>query len=283
MQSGLKNFQIISELEKTNLSRVPISYLQGQVSLLFRKYIHTGIEISPRWGKLHRAIKYTQLPLKINQLSYPVHTEQTPVRLGRANLPQQPVFYCSANPAATFFELNLQPAETVVVSTWVINNWIKIFPLGYTVEAFKELCSNRRCPHIIPDWVRHKNELKPGNKRIMDFFDKMFMACQNKKENFKLSAVIAEQFLITDLECGLVYPTVAMRANAENFALTPELVDNQLKLESVQWFRIDRIENFSYTVSRLNFAKSFTPEGRINWLNREMGETSLCEDSFSFY
>lgn len=274
MTSSMKKFQIIQALGKADLLRVSISYLRDQVSLLFKENIHTGIEISPNWGKLHRAVKYKELPLTTDRLSYPIHSNETPVSLGRANLPKKPVFYCSANPAATFFELNLQPTETVVLSTWSINDWIKIFPLGYTDETFKELCSNRECPLVIPRWERHKNELKPENKRVNDYFDRIFMV-KDRQENFKLSAVIAEQFLMSDLECGLVYPTVAMRANAENFALTTQLVDKKLALESAKWFRVDKVENFSYTISCLNFADNFTDDGKIDWQGCN-GRIDLC-------
>ena len=83
---------------------------------------------------------------------------------------------------------------------------------------------------------------------------------------YKLTATIAKIFLETQSECGIVYPAIAMRANAENFAFTTQLADNQLQLENVKWIKINKIQDIEqHTVTVLECATSFNKDGQINW------------------
>ncbi len=230
---------------------------------MYDVYIHTVLFIPTQWGdgSLYRAVKYSEMPLDVSQLSYP---PVDMVRLNRANLPGNPLFYCSGDPRTPFFELNIQAGDTVVLSKWRIANEILCIPLGYSEQIFAQLCSARKCPHIIPPEKRHPNELKKPNSYIIDFFSEIFTCPEENR--YTLTAVIAEKFLMKQLSCGIVYPTIAMRANAENFAFTPHLVNESLFLLSAKWYRVDNVDNksFSYTVTPLKCADNFF-NGKINW------------------
>lgn len=100
---------------------------------------------------------------------------------------------------------------------------------------------------------------------------------------YKLSIAIAEKLYLGTLHMdlvgeefegerrfgGIIYPTIAMRANADNVALVPEFVDRFLNLEGVEWIRVDlEASDFKYQVTNLDFANSFTADGRIDWKGR---------------
>ena len=259
-----KILQTLKELNRVDLSKADIPFLKRQISLILDEYTHTSIIILPSHdGKFHRAIKYQNRPSTIKELSYP---PKKFTKLGRANFANKPKFYCSGDPAATFFELNAQPGDTVVLSKWIRKDEISIFPIGYSSETFKRLNSNRSCPSIVPSIKKHPNEFKNTNRKINIFLDEKFteVISPGNECQYIITAVIAEEFLMMQPCSGIVYPTIAMEANAENFALTPELVDQYLQLESVRWYRVDEAKNFSYTLTLLACSNSFTDE-MIEW------------------
>jgi hypothetical protein len=143
--------------------------------------------------------------------------------------------------------------------------------VGYSKKSFESLGSGRDCPSI-PDSVRHNNEFSVNNQKINQFFSQAFTKKIETKEDerfYNLTALIAKQFLILRPECGLAYPTVAMRANADNFVLTVDAADNYLKISEAHWFQINDIQidalgEAHYTIQPTLYANEF-PDGKINW------------------
>ena len=60
-----------------------------------------------------------------------------------------------------------------------------------------------------------------------------------------------------------MYPTVAMRANSDNFALRPS-ADRKLILKKAEFVRVDAVEDFSFKITVLDTATEF-PNGKISW------------------
>jgi hypothetical protein len=265
MVSPADALRIIEGLKRIKSPDVPIDYLRRQVKLLFKGFAHTSIIILPDWeGKLHRAVPYDVRPNYKKDLWYPP-IEKT--KLGRANLPNNPMFYCSGDPRAIFFELGLKPGDMVVTSKWIFKDEILVSPLGYSAEAFERLNASRSCPIVVPENERHEREFNHTNIRITKFLHDLFTQkiTIGSEYLYKLTAVISEMFFSLQSDCGLVYPTIAMHANAENFVLTPSLVRNRLALESAKWSRVDKVKDFSYTFTPLAYSDSFDSDGRIEW------------------
>lgn len=262
--SSEKIHEIIKELKRIDLSKEAyIPSLKNKINLLLNEYAHTSIVVPIGWGKFHRAIKYKNQPAHIKQLGYPSEN----IELNRANFRDKPMFYCSGNPSATFFELKINPGDTIVLSKWMLKNEVLLFPVGYSDASFRKLNASRDCPIIIPNENRHPNELKKSNIQISEFLADVFTQKipESNKHPYQLTATIAEFFLKTKLECGLVYPSIATHANAENIAFTPQLVDLSMQVVSANWYRVDKIHNFSYTLTSLAYADSFSNDGLIHW------------------
>lgn len=260
---------LINELKQTDLSKCDVSDLKKKAGLLFKKYAHTGVFLPVNWGKFHRAraIKHDEKPVHVNKLGQPLLAEDVKkVKTSRANFSGNPVFYCSGDPRATFFELGVKPGDTVVLSKWIMTKDILVSPVGYSEEAFSKLSSNRGCPIIVPNNAQHPQEFKKSNISINSFLNDQFTKIipPGKEYLYNLTAAIAESFLTTTPECGIVYPAIAMQANAENLALTPTLVKHNLKLESATWYQVDEAKDFSYTLTSLSYANSFTND-QIEW------------------
>lgn len=262
----MKIKQKIDALKKISLAKIDTIYIREKTNYLFKDFIHTGVVIPEKWGRLHRSIKYESIPDNIAKLGCPPSDK---VKLGRANFEGLPVFYCSGDPRTTFFELDIKEKDTVVLSKWNIIKELVIFPIGYTSEIFAELNSARGCPIIVPEQNKDPRENNLPNTQIRKFFTQEFMRVvrSGQKYLYKLSAAIAENFFICTDACGIVYPTIAMNANAENFAINPCFVQSHLKLQSANWYRIDNInkKNLEYTVTSLAYADSFGINGEIEW------------------
>ena len=68
---------------------------------------------------------------------------------------------------------------------------------------------------------------------------------------------------------GLIYPALAMSANADNLALLPEIVDQHLDLEQVEYIRVeDKTSETQFQVTVLDFANSWGSDGSIEWKGR---------------
>lgn len=255
---------IINQLGRIKSPNVPIEYVREKLEILLTGFAHTSIVIAPAWGKLHRAVKYGEKPKFIKNLWYPPKER---AGLSRANLSQNPMFYCSGNPMAIFYELGLKPGDMVATTKWKLKDEILVSPLGYTADAFRRLNASRACPIVVPEDKKHMRELDKTNIRIFEFIHDLFTKIVSPGDEYiyKLTAIIAEFFLTLEPDCGVVYPSIAMRANAENFALTPSLVHNRLELESVKWCRVDSVENFTFTITPLEFSDTFDKDGLLGW------------------
>lgn len=257
--------EILSTLQRMDFSKIDIEYLRYEIDALFIKYTYTAMMWLPTTGKLHRAVKHSDRPTHKKGLIYP---DPGITKLNRANLPSNPLFYCSGDPRATFFELSVQPGNTIVLSKWKLKEQTLFFPIGYSPDVFKKLNSVRNCP-VIPNPTISSPQLEKENDRIDKFFEKSFTRVINPGEEdlYKLTAIIAERFFRNkyDSKCGLMYPTIAMQANTENFALTPSLVDERLQFESAAWFIVEEARGFTYKVKKLSYSEFIDSNGQIIW------------------
>ena len=73
-----------------------------------------------------------------------------------------------------------------------------------------------------------------------------------------------------------------MKANSDNAALKPHIVDQHLKIEQIEYIRIDKhFDDLKYQVTTLDFADTFGLDGKIEWKGRlpqwqiEPGKTAI--------
>jgi len=271
----MTNFEIhkMIRLLRTNVN-LPINIVMQKVGLLFNIYKHNRIILSAEEVVFYRAIKYTAPPESLKQLSYPP-SEIT--KLGRANFNNQPVFYCSGNPKAVFSELDVNSGDLVVLSKWKLKKDAVFSLLGYSDENFETLNASRNCPRLITS-VQNVNSSN-SNKKIHKFFIDSFVS-----NNYNLSASIASFFLPKNIESGLIYPAIAVKANAENCALNTAMADRNLQFINAKWYRIDNIQGSdprTYTMTCLSCSDSFDATGRLYWREPTQHEKAYIYDNCS--
>lgn len=255
--------QLLKQLTECKPEYLDPAHMHKTLNAILNEYQHTTPIIEPSMNKfkLHRAIKYNEKPLNISFLGCPPpHL----VKIGRANYPNQPVFYCCGDPRGTFFELDIKPGDTVVLSKWDLVEEIILEPLGYTDEIFSKLDSDRKCPRVIPEEYLVCNNKNPTNKLINKFLNEKFTAIDSN--SYYITVAIAAYFMKKQFN-GVVYPSIAMMANAENFALTKATAETKLKIASAKWFRVAAVDsiNKKYTLIPLEYSETFTKDGDIIW------------------
>lgn len=265
----------IQELRNTDLSKVDIDDLKKRLTILFHGY--TGRTPLLRADiELYRGVLWSEKPQTIKDLSYPPTNK---IVYGRVNRPGQPMFYCSLDKEAVFFELRPKLNDTIAIGKWRSKGDLFVFNLGYSSKILNAQGSDRE----VPSWAvpQKPKELQDENILVRDFFNDEFTKVVDKGNEylFKLSIAIAEIGIREDKFVGLLYPTIAMRRYSDNLALKPSFVDQNLSLEKVEFFRIDEIGDFEYLVTTLDFATSFGANGEINWKFSKLEEAIKGDDT----
>lgn len=202
-------------------------------------------------------------PENIRRLGYP---RPEIARINRANKPGCPLLYCCAAREAPFFELQPSVGHTVALAHWITTAPMTVNHAGYTHTSFARLGSNRS---DLPKYRQSKMDAE-----ISEAFAELFtrkMPPESEQYLYKCTSTVADYLLDSDLFDGLLYPTVAMRGNADNLALKPQYADRHLRFEKAELIRVDSLGDFSYKVTVLDTAKALGDTGEILWRGRADG------------
>lgn len=255
----------VQELRGLDLASADIELVKKHLRAIMPGYILNS-PIVPKDAILYRGVESADKPRKVVDLSYP--PSKYVKSLHRAGRPGTSLFYCSMSREAPFFELGVLPGAKVAISHWQTTAPIVVNNVGYHQEVFGSLGSNRDCP----SWGKGTDyeKLEKTTAFIKHFFATEFAKIVPAGEEFlyMLSIAIAELHFANDMFGGLLYPSMAMRANTDNLALKPECVDNHLSIRKVEYIRVDETDASGFKVTILDFADSFGKDGVIQWKGR---------------
>ena len=260
IRSSIKNIQNL------DLLTVNIDIIKEHIGLLSNAYI-VGSPIIAKRSKLFRGVIWDEKPKNVAQVSYP--PKDSVKNLHRAGRKGESLFYCSTAREAPFWELGVKAGDSLVISHWETREPLVVNNVGYHSDVFSNLNSDRTCPN----WW-HNNELVESlsaNELIKAFFSQEFAKkiIDGQEHLYKISIAIAEHHFQQNIFSGLLYPTLAMKANADNLVLKPEVVDSYLKLTKVEYILVEEVfENAHFNVKILDFANSFDSNGLIQWKGR---------------
>lgn len=257
----------ISEIKNLDLSKMEIDEIKELLKLLFTGYALTTPTFDPGII-LYRGIPYKDKPKSILYLSYP---PKELAKINRASRDNQPVFYCATSENVPFFELDMMPGDRLVVSKWKTTKKLLVNNVGYTESNFSKLNSNRNNQKWRNGKEEHLETQKEENLIVQDFFAKTFSQSipKDNVDIYKLTIAIAETHFLGDLFNGLLYPTIPMKANADNFAIKPSFINSDgLLFEEVYFIEITEVHDFKYDIKRLDWANSISTSGNIAWKGR---------------
>jgi hypothetical protein len=164
----------------------------------------------------------------------------------------------------------------VVISEWQTTGDLLINHVGYTQEVFDTLPANRVIP---PDLQRHGDL---GGDVVAAFMSKTFVAKVPSGQEFLYSTSIAiTEILLGDFKPkqlhrfgGLQYPTVALDARGDNFALKPEFVNEHLTFVRAHFIRILGHEEPDFHWHGIDTAEGCDEQGTLLWSGK-------CDLAFS--
>lgn len=210
---------------------------------------------------IYRARIFENQPKQVPELSYP---PEDIVGLNRANRANNPIFYGSSGAGAAVFELNPDIGEKVAILKWQTMEEIFLNTVGYSSGVLGRLDSSRE-PEDIPGDGLDDTESR-GNSMMRKYFAELFTqhVPENEKHHHKLTAAIAELWLSGEPIDGIVYPTVRMWANQDNFAIETEVVDRALQPTSAEFIEIQGKENKEIEMEVLDTSRT-VQNGEIQW------------------
>lgn len=266
----------IKELERIDLIKADVDLLKDKITYLLKGFGSVTPILTPEW-KLFRGVKCVEKPSNVSQITYP--NSKIIKKYQRVNRPGNATFYSSNAREAPFFELDMKPNEYIAISRWGISEKIIVNNVGYHQESFSQLDSNRGVPTFGEGYKPTTSDLIV-NKYFANEFTKIVP--EGEEHLYKISVAISEKLYGGELHMeiagdsykgpmemsGLMYPTIAMRANSDNIALKPHIVDKYLTLEQVEYIRVDSEHDFKYEVKVIDFANSFHENGTIEWKGR---------------
>lgn len=195
-------------------------------------------------------------------------------KMGRCNFPENPVFYCSNDPATSLMELIRQDNyknKKYCISRWKVipSDDILFFENFFRSKVpeenfFKELNSNlyEQLNELFEGKITD-SQLK-GTIKYFEFLDRCFI----DDENYSLSASLAHESLYRKYEIRtdiLAYPSKQTNSKGINFAINPNFVNNNMNVDR---FYIVEVNNISEQKNKYNI--SFHKYGNvinrvINW------------------
>jgi hypothetical protein len=261
----------IDALRRLDLSTVSIEEIKEYVKILL-----TGHQLSaPIFNppvRLHRARKMKTLPSLLKEIGAPPPDKVLYDQ--RCNRAGESLFYCSSARNAPFFEVHAEVGDQLVLSEWCTTVKMTVNHIGYTHSNFTRLQSTRECPN----WANSTPSFQPTDKmRLVDEFFSSYFSIDvrdGQEHPYRATIAMTEKLIAAPTVPGafrfdgLMYPTIPMNGNCENFALKREFVERGVEFVKAEYVKIRVIDGMKMNMDTLDFANSLRPDGGLEWKGR---------------
>jgi hypothetical protein len=250
----------VGKIKDLSLRTTNIDILKSALVNIFRGF-RIEIPSFPAGLKLFRARLLANPPEAISELGCPPPEVSTAQRANRAH---QPLLYCSVGREPLFFELQAKAGSTLAIVHYKTTRTLVVSRVGFSDTVFSRLNSTRS----VPDYgqIGH-GEWSKARHTVDSFLAEAFTQqnTSDKPSKYALSTAIAEKLLNDDFFDGLMYPTVSMFANMENFALKPDVTRAHLESIYVEFLRVLTVDGTRFKYDVLDEVRRIEPDGRIRW------------------
>ncbi|MFA6597939.1 MAG: hypothetical protein WCS69_09470 [Ignavibacteriaceae bacterium] len=210
---------------------------------------------------------------------------------GRANRPNESIFYCSDNFGLACAEVlhNLKDSfnrktkiAVATVSEWETLRTINISPVFYSEAVLKVRKDVANIKDSISKFYRSKELFKTETLDVSDLILEFFCDEFSKDEisvlsDYKFSVwymwklkrmndLIHPQFIENKFD-GIVYPGVAMRYKGDNIALIADDLDKKIKFKTAYELLCTEFdfENAIFKYAKIGELESFDTNGNLKW------------------
>jgi hypothetical protein len=192
------------------------------------------------------------------------------VQLGRANLPNKPIFYAGSSDMTALGELTVEPGQFVQLIETRVREDAKVLPCGVVGDyqsIMESGVSHLTHLKIVEEaWALRAERGEDSHRRQMlvdSFLAEEFGKVNREQFEYRVTASYADKLLRA--HGALIYPSTKVRGGL-NLAASPESFDASFEVRFVAVYRIVNYYGYGvYEVDICRSAVSFARDGRINW------------------
>ena len=261
--------EAVRKLRALDLKVVTIDEIKEMLFPVFKGF-HLNSPIIPPGHRLYRGRVISARPTHLSELSYP-QPEQIKFDQ-RVNRARQSMFYCTNSRRVPFFELGVGEGQHIVISHWLTAGELRLNNAGYSDTTFRNLASGRDTPRC---GAGHGGDSRPLmqeaiNKLVAEFLSAEFtrQVPPGEEHLYKITIAIAEKHLNSEMFDGLIYPSIPMKANADNLALWPGSADTHLSFVKAEYTQVESKQEFNYEARVLDTVDRVDSKGRLLWKGR---------------
>ncbi len=252
----------INLINQVNIRTAEVDEIKLLLEPLFTGYLVSAPVLNPG-VPLFRARIVASQPAHRHELLYPPPEY---ARLNRANRPGHPLLYCSSSRDATFAELRPVQGDMLVLSEWRTTAPLLVNHIGFSKSNFEALGSVRNGPY----WSDVGEGQSAENAEVAGTLATLFSAPVGsaESERYKVTAAVAEKLLNSEMFNGLLYPSIATKANCDNLAIKPPFVDASVEFVRAECAQIQAVDAHDWKVEFIDSAGALGEDGRILWRGR---------------
>jgi hypothetical protein len=248
---------------RADTTRIPLEELKTELDALERgsfaalsdddlrervKQIHEGLSIQvpiiPPEKLIFRAVKVTQRPVSKMRIGYP--PSGAVKTLGRCNRAGEVMFYGAFNQFVSCIqELSWQPGDLFALSAWLTTAPMLFNHLGFSAETLTNFNASRDLP-----FFSNAANGSDRNWLIRQWQARVFtqLVPVGQEHLYRLPVALKEAALWPigqprpkglEMLSGIIYPSVATSALADNVAILPSEVDKKMALLEVNFLVVD--------------------------------------------
>lgn len=211
--------------------------------------------------KLFRSRIYDKPIENVSELAPP--PTETIRQNGRLNLSGQRVGYFSFSHRTAIYEVNPTVGDVLYLTNWGLNKEIYISHIGYAKKQFDEWGAKKS--HQRYKWVLDTLEL---NEQDVNKYNILSDIVTGDCAPYLKSNAVGKVLMSGDLHAGLVYPSIATKANADNIALKETFLDS-VSLNWIEAMRITKIDDQEVSYTRIKWSDTWDNKGFISWKKAE--------------
>lgn len=204
--------------------------------------------------------KRTLFP-SLSDLSYP---PKILTKVGRANLPGSPVFYCSDAPGTTIYEV--KPKE---------GDWITSMEIGIDKDEVELLAfgCGERTSHLYTDAMSNLD------KGVNKFLDQLFRKeiVRGEEHSYFPTAFFTDGYL--NNENGIMYPSVGSNCKGWNMIFKPDFIDRYAYFIRATVLEVVDVSNRYEILVKCKYQAETTNEyGDFQWFRADCDKGHKIDD-----
>jgi hypothetical protein len=277
--------QQIRALRAISLETADINLIEQKLRRLLVGFVTVTAKTNEK-QEIFRGRRIDIKPIKVSELGAP--PKDTVKNFQRANYPFKPMFYCSTSVGAVLSELHGRSNELIAVGKWKIDRPFYLNQAGFHESVFEKYATSR--DNFPPFAFARSGPTNHPSYRLIEGFLATEFCCEvneGQEWSYKISAAVATSLMDFDDQPyksdqigfhGIVYPSLAARANSENLALRPKIVAECMSLVEADIISIVGIaDDGRYLIQKQDTANKFSTDGTIEW-NGSPQSSSIFKD-----